>query len=83
MHPRAESRNGKEQPRASRRSSLPVGEAGIEPEPKRHPQPGFWSGAGTLAWKRPEVFHSLEVLIAAFELAHGPQGLRPHACSND
>jgi len=66
-------------PRASRRSSLPVGEAGIEPEPNAIPiEPGFWSGAGTPAWKRPEVFHSLEVLIAAFEEVEGYDPQRHH-----
>ena len=70
-------------PRASRRSSLPAEGFGIEPEPNAIPiEPSFWS---TPAWKRPKVFRSLEVLIAAFEKVerydpqrHHNQPLRRH-----
>src|SRR5690349_3361673 len=69
-------------PRASRRSSLP-GTAGVEPEapePNAIPvEPGFWTDAiGTPVWKRPEVFRSLEVLIAAFEEVEGYDPARHH-----
>jgi hypothetical protein len=41
-------------------------------------EPGFWTDVGTPAWKRPEVFHSLGVLIAAFEEVEGYDPQRHH-----
>src|SRR5689334_8457995 len=67
-------------PRAPRRSSLRAHQAGLEPEPNAIPiEPGFWAGtAATPPWTRPEVFRSLQVLIAAFEEVAGYDPQRHH-----
>lgn len=67
-------------PRASRRSSLPGDRTDVEPEPNAIPiEPDYWrSATRTPAWKRPEVFHTLGVLIAAFEEVEDYDPARHH-----